>query len=118
MSGQSPWDGGKPVAARGRFYIPCAANVVTTLTQDANKGGAAGDELDWVWLFPTSTTPGAASIIDGTGGGAVTVWPWPAGITLADKRPIFVPLNLRSAVGAWSVSLPATFTGLAAGRFT
>lgn len=109
------WDAGKPVAARGRYYVECAAGATTPLKENPDAAaGDAGDELDWLWLFPTSTTPGAASLLDG----ANVIWPWPAGVTLQDTRPIFVPLNLRSREGGWSLTLPASFTALAAGAFS
>lgn len=110
-----PWDAGRPVSARGRYYVSCAASATTTLTEGTpGQVGNVGDEIDWLWLFPNTTTPGAATLQDG----GITVWTWPAGITLADIRPILVPLNLRSRVGAWSVGLGATMTALAAGAFT
>lgn len=111
MPGQ--WDGGKPVAARGRFYVACAANATTVLQESTTPGGAIGDEIDWLWLFPATTTPAASSLKDG----AVTVWTFPA-VTLTDTRPIFVPLNLRSRSGAWSLVAGANMAGLGAGAFS
>lgn len=107
------WDGGHPASARGRFYVECPAGA-TTVMQEGDTPGQAGDELDWLWLFPADTSPGAASLLDG----ANIIWPWAAGIVLNDVRPIFVPLNLRSREGAWSLTLPADMTGLAAGAFS
>jgi hypothetical protein len=109
------WDGGGPVSARGRFYVACPANATTSLDDTGQAGaGATGDEIDWLWLYPATTTPGALSLKDG----AVTVWAWPAGITLNDTRPIFVPLNLRSQNGAWSVVAGANMAALGAGAFS
>lgn len=114
MAGQKPWDGGRPVAARGRYYVQCAANVATPLTEDVGGTGAVGDEIDWLWIMPATTTPGAVVLLDGV----IPVWTWPAGITLTDIRPIFVPLNLRSLTAGWGVTTPASVTVLAAGAFT
>lgn len=105
-----PWDAGMPVEARGRFYVACAANGTTILQQSV---GAVGDELDWLWLFPATTTPAATALKDG----ATTVWTFPA-VALTDIRPIFVPLNLRSLVGAWSLVAGANMAGLGAGSFS
>jgi hypothetical protein len=107
-----PWDGGNGVSPRGRFYIPVP--VTATLRASVGVPGAAGDELDWLWLFPSSLTPGAVVLSDG----AIPVWTWPAGVTLQDTRPIFVPLNLSSRVGPWTLTLAATFSALAAGAFS
>jgi len=112
-----PWDGGQPVSARGRYWDVCFANLTTQLTQDVN--GAAGDELDWLYLYPTNTSPGALSLWDGLpGGGGVAVWVWPAGIVLTDLRPIFQPFNLRSRIGPWYVVCPATMSATASGAFS
>lgn len=107
------WDGGNPVSARGRFWVQCPAGAVTILNEDAGAG-AIGDELDWVWFFPADATPGVAHILDG----ATPLWTWPGGITLNDVRPIFVPLNLRSLTGVWSLELPGDMSALAAGAFS
>lgn len=107
------WDGGNPVSARGRFWVQCPAGAVTVLNEDAGAG-AIGDELDWVWFFPADATPGVAHILDG----ATPLWTWPGGITLNDVRPIFVPLNLRSLTGVWSIELPGDMSALAAGAFS
>ena len=107
------WDGGKPVSARGRFRVQCPAGAVTLLIE-AGGVGATGDELDWVWFFPADPTPGVAQILDG----AIPLWTWPGGITLNDIRPIFVPLNLRTLTGPWSLNLPGDMAALAAGAFS
>lgn len=110
MAGQQPWDGGRPVAARGRYYVECPANASTTLSETE---GRAGDDLDWIWIFPATVAPGAVTLNDG----ANPVWAWPAGIALNDTRPIFVPLNLRSREGAWQIVCGANVAAVAAGAF-
>lgn len=105
------WDGGRPVSARGRFWFPCPANATTVIQENT---GETGDEIDWLYLLPTTTTPGAANLLDG----GQVVYPWPAGVTLSDLRPIFVPLNLRSRFGPWSIQLPANMAARAGGAFS
>lgn len=107
------WDGGKPVSARGRFWVQCPVGVATILQED-NGQGQEGDELDWVWLYPQDVTPGPLEILDGV----IPIWTWPGGITLNDTRPIFVPLNLRSLTGVWSIATPGDMAALAAGAFS
>lgn len=38
--------------------------------------------------------------------------------TLADLRPIIVPINLNSANGAWKITTGANMTAIAFGDFT
>lgn len=106
-----PWDAGKPVAARGRYYVPCAVATATTLQE---REGALGDEIDWLWIYPATAAPGAVTLSDG----GTDVWTWPAGIALNDIRPIFVPLNLRSREGAWTLTCGANVSATAAGAFS
>lgn len=107
------WDGNTQIAAGGRPYQAVAAN-----TASANlgaKGGAAGDTIDYVWIFPTTTTPGNVVISDG----ATAIWTM-SGVTLSSTQPIPVPLNLRSQnnPGGWKISTGANVSVLAVGLFT
>lgn len=112
MTNPTPWDGsGKPVTPGGRAYVECAAGAATVLAGQA--GGAAGDCLDQVWIYPGTVNPGALTIADG----ANVLWTWPAGITLNDTRPIYVPLYLRAVDGPWTVTAGANIAGLASGQF-
>lgn len=109
-----PWGGGNPVAARGRFRVLCAAGGNTELRETPDNPGEAGDELDHLWIFPATTTPGAVTLFDG----ATPAWVWPAGIILNDARPVFVPLNWRSLEGAWSVTCGANVSATGTGAFS
>lgn len=106
-----PYDGGTQVAALGRQYETVG---VSQAAQPLGGAGLVGDTLDYVWIFPQDTSPGVVIVADG----AVTVWTWPAGTTLSDTRPIFVPLNLRSVNGPWQITTPADATVLASGIFS
>ncbi len=106
------WDGGKPVNPNGRYYVECPANAATVLAQSG--GGRKGDCVDQLWLYPATTTPGALTLSDG----ANVVWTWPAGVTLNDTRPIYVPLYLASREdGGWTVTAGASIAALASGQF-
>lgn len=108
------WDGGRQVAAVGRQYAQIAVSQAAAPLAAAGGAGQAGDSLDYLWIFPTTTTPGAVTLFDG----GAAVWAWPAGLTLSDLRPIYVPLNLRSVNGPWRVTTPANATALGAGIFS
>jgi hypothetical protein len=79
------------------------------------SGGAAGDRLAGVLLVPSSLSPGAVTIKDGSGS-AITVF---AGGTnsLLTLHPFFVPLGIDSATGAWTVTTSTGLTAVAVGRF-
>lgn len=92
-----------PVAAEGRYYVECAANITTVLQQVA---GALGDELDWIWI---GAGAGTVTLKDG----GTTFFTW--GAQTVER---FVPLNIRSRVGAWSLVTPAGVVAVTAGKFS
>lgn len=105
------WDGGTQVDANGRAYEQVAANQAA---QIIGTVGAVGDNIDGIWIFPATTGPGTVIVLDG----AVAIWTWPAGITVTDTRPIFVPLNLKSVNTGWRITTGANVSALAWGQFT
>lgn len=78
--------------------------------------GAAGDWLAGILIVPATTSPGAVSIKDGSGS-AITIFTG-GGISVADLTPIFVPLGMRSASGAWKVTTGAAVSAIGVGNFT
>lgn len=77
--------------------------------------GATGGTLDLlshIVIQPATTGAGAVTVKDG----AVTVYTFATG-TLADLRPIVVPLNARSVAGAWSIMTGANVSVTAFGKF-
>lgn len=103
-------DGHQQVAAGGRDYEAVAASATA---QVLGAVGALGDTLDFVWVFPATTTPGAISILDN----GVTIWTL-SGATLADIKPFIVPIQCRSKNGAWKITTGANVSALAVGLFT
>lgn len=102
-----------PVGAGGRQYQTVPAN--TAAQAIGPTGGALGDDIDGIWIFPASLAAmGAVVVLDG----AVAVWAFPAAQTLANLAPIFVPLNYKSVSGAWHVTTGASGAAQAFGRFT
>jgi hypothetical protein len=94
---------GVPVAAEGSFYVVCPAGGPTTLEQSA---GAKGDMIDWLWL---EAGAGTIALIDG----GTTLFTWDG--QTAER---FIPLQIRSREGAWSVTTTGGLTALAAGAFS
>lgn len=78
--------------------------------------GAAGDYLAGILIVPATTSPGAVSIKDGAGS-AITIFTGGAS-SVADLKPFFVPLGMRSATGAWKVTTGANVSAIGAGNFT
>jgi len=75
--------------------------------------GAAGDFLSHVILQPTTTGAGTCTILDN----ATVIFTFTTG-TLADLRPITIPVNAFSVSGAWKITTGANVTATAFGDFT
>lgn len=82
--------------------------------QSLGATGAAGDWLRGLLIVPGTTSAGTVSIKDGAGG-AINVF---VTGTLADLKPIWVPLWIKSTGGAWKVTTGADVTVIAVGNFT
>lgn len=78
--------------------------------------GAAGDYIKRFAFIPTTTSPGAVTIKDGSGS-AITVF---AGGTssIADLKSWDMELGIASTAGAWSVTTGTAISVLATGNFT
>jgi hypothetical protein len=75
--------------------------------------GAKGDWLSHVIFQPTTTAAGTSTILDDS----TVLFTYTTG-TLADLRPIIVPINLKSINGAWKITTGANMTATAFGDFT
>ncbi|MES2295223.1 MAG: hypothetical protein V4527_18145 [Pseudomonadota bacterium] len=74
--------------------------------------GATGDFLSHVIFYPATTGAGTSYVLDN----AVEVAKITAG-TLADLRPITIPINAFSVSGAWKITTGANMTATAFGDF-
>ena len=79
--------------------------------------GAQGDILARLVIVPVNLAPGAVTIKDSSGGGAIIILPGGAA-SLTELKPITVELLARSKAGAWHVNCGADVTAIAVGRFT
>ena len=75
--------------------------------------GAIGDYLDHVILQPTAITAGTVTILDN----AIVIFTFTTG-TLADLKPIVLPISALSVSGAWKMTTGASVTATAFGNFT
>lgn len=72
-----------------------------------------GAYLSHVVLQPAAAAAGTTTILDGT----TVIYTYTAG-TLADLRPIVVPLGTRSRNGSWNITTGANMAALAFGKAT
>lgn len=82
--------------------------------------GAVGDTLASLIIVPATTSPGAVTLFDGSGSSGITLFTGGA-TSVADLKPINVPVNARSKTSAtpgWFVSTGANVSVLAIGNFT
>lgn len=75
--------------------------------------GAAGDYLSHVILQPATTAAGTTTVLDN----ATVIFTFTTG-TLADLRPIVVPIGCFSVSGAWKVTTGANIAVVGVGKFT
>lgn len=75
--------------------------------------GATGDFLSHVVLQPAAVGAGTTTILDN----ATAIYTYTTG-TLADLRPIVVPVNAFSVSGAWKITTGANMAAVAFGDFT
>lgn len=102
-----------PVGAGGRFYQLVPAN--TALQALGPTGGLLGDDIDQLWIYPTSLAAmGAVTLFDG----AIPVWSFPANQTLPNLAPIYAPFNWKSVSGVWRLTVGASASVNASGRLT
>lgn len=85
-------------------------------TDGGTTGGAIGDWLSHVTIVPTSTSPGAVSIKDGSGS-AITIFDGGAS-SLSNLAPFTVALGATSKSGAWSITTGANVKARAFGEFS
>lgn len=78
--------------------------------------GAIGDYISGLIIIPATTSPGSVQIKDGAGSN-ITVFTGGA-TSVADLKPFFVTLAMRSAAGAWAVTTGANVSAIAVGDFT
>lgn len=100
-------------ALRGTEYETVAASQTAKVL---GATGAIGDLLECLVIVPSSLPPGVVQIKDGSGD-AITVF---AGgeDSISALYPFAVPLGIKSAAGAWTVTTGANVSVIATGNFT
>jgi len=97
----------------GTDYESVAASQTT---QSMGSAGALGDFLSHVTITPTSLSPGAVSIKDGSNT-AIVVFPGGTDSVLT-LHPFTAVIGAKSVVGAWQITTGANVTAIGVGEFT
>lgn len=97
----------------GNNYVSVTSSVTTSKLQIST--GSAGDYLAGVLLVPSSVSPGAVTLTDGT-----TAMPIFAGGTTSVSNLVsfFVPVGANSVSGPWLITTGSTITAIAVGDFS
>jgi hypothetical protein len=92
----------------------CLHDVATTLGATGN----IGDQLDFIQIIPLTTSPGAVTVKDGTGGTPITVFTGGPS-SVASLVPFCIPwFKTSAAAGGWIVTCGANVNALGVGDFT
>lgn len=107
------------------YVVPVAAALPSTFLGYVTGGasattplgtGAIGDYLNTIWIVPTSLSPGAVTIKDGSGS-AITIFAGGAA-SLSNLVPFPIVVGAPSKSGGWSVTTLAGVGFYANGTFT
>lgn len=116
VTATTPASGGAKAPASSQSVIGAGLEyetVAASQTAQALGGtGATGDYLSHVVFQPTAVTAGTCTILDN----ATVIYTFTTG-TLADLRPITVPIGAFSVSGAWKITTGANITATAYGDF-
>lgn len=110
-----------PALLRGILLALSATEYETVAASQTDQvmgaTGASGDYLAGVLIVPGTTAAGAVSIKDGAGS-AISIFAGGGVTALIILTPVFVPLGIKSASGAWKVTTGANVTAIGVGNFT
>lgn len=114
--------GRQPVLADGFNPMPAAPDVggyetvaASQTAQVIGATGAIGDRITGLLVVPATTSPGAVTLLDN----ATSITVFTGGATsVADLKPFWIPLGMKSVSGAWKVTTGANVSVIAVGTFT
>ena len=77
--------------------------------------GAVGDYIAGILVIPATTSPGNVLLLDN----ATSITVFTGGATsVADLKPFFIQLGMKSVSGAWKITTGANVSAIAVGSFT
>lgn len=97
------------------YYLTDYATVAASATaQVLGATGAVGDYIEGILVTPATTSPGNVLLLDG----ATSITVFVGGATsVADLKPFYVRLGIKSKVGAWKITTGANVSCIASGKF-
>lgn len=98
-------------AAGGEYETVAASQTAQVL----GGAGAIGDDIVGLLVIPATTSPGTVALLDNST--SITVFAGGA-TSVADLKPFFIPLGMKSVSGAWKVTTGANVSVIAVGNFT
>jgi len=103
---------------REEFNMAFEAVAASQTAQVMGPNGMKGDILERVIIIPTTTSPGAVTIINGSGGTATVIFDGGA-TSVPSLAPIVVTLGFICGVaGGWGITTGANVRVICAGRFS
>lgn len=114
---------GQPVMGKGaggaQFMQGVSRDLVSVAAAQTNanlqvSAGATGDYLESITIVPAALAAGNVSLKDGAGS-AISLF---VTGTLADLKPIVIPIKAFSKAGAWNVTTGANVSIVASGSFS
>lgn len=109
--------GGVGVVNGGSAYNTVAASTALKLSATQGGGtGAIGDYLSHVVIIPSTTSPGAVTLTDGSGS-AITIFAGGAS-SVSNLVPFAVPIGAVSTSGGWTLTTLGNETAIGFGKFS
>jgi hypothetical protein len=84
--------------------------------QVLGTAGAKGDFIAGILVIPATVAGGVVTLIDGAT--SIPVYVGGATTALTTVAPFYIPLNIFSASGAWSITTGANISCIAMGSFS
>ena len=120
-------DGIDPSGNRKPLKVDAAGNLIASASeyetvaasqtaQVMGATGAAGDIIRGILVIPAVVACGVVTLLDGST--SIPVFVGGGTTALADAKPFFIPLGLKSVSGAWKITTGTSVSCIAVGDFT
>lgn len=110
-----------PIDPRRLTHLPGSEYETVAASQtDQTLGatGAAGDLINGLLIVPATTSPGAVTLRDGSSPDQSFIVFTGGGSSVSNLVSFYIPLGIRSVIGAWKVTTGTNVSVVAMGDFT